>query len=101
LYHHERWDGAGYPEGLKGEQIPIQARIVGIADAFDAMISHRVYAKPKSLSEALDELRRCAGSQFDPHLTESFIQLITNKSSFMKEGGCRHAHPKTDKWQAL
>ncbi|MEN6625363.1 MAG: HD domain-containing phosphohydrolase [Candidatus Sumerlaeia bacterium] len=67
-YHHERYDGTGYPEGLFGEQIPILARIVAIADAFDAMTTTRSYRKALPVSHALEEMRRCAGSQFDPRL---------------------------------
>jgi HD-GYP domain-containing protein (c-di-GMP phosphodiesterase class II) len=76
LYHHERWDGNGYPEGLKGESIPLEARILAIADAFDAMTSARPYHHTFSREEALEELRRGAGTQFDPKLAEAFINTI-------------------------
>ena len=66
--HHERWDGAGYPDGLGGEEIPLESRILGLADAVDAMTAPRVYPDPNSASEAADELERCAGDQFDPEL---------------------------------
>ena len=66
LHHHERWDGAGYPDGLKGEQIPLGARIIFVTDAYDAMTSDRVYRPKRSSDAALAELRRCAGTQFDP-----------------------------------
>lgn len=66
--HHERFDGSGYPDGLRGEQIPILARIVAIADAFDAMTTTRSYRKALPVAHALEEMRRCAGSQFDPRL---------------------------------
>jgi diguanylate cyclase (GGDEF)-like protein/putative nucleotidyltransferase with HDIG domain len=72
LHHHERWDGRGYPDQLCGEQIPLGARIIFVADAYDAMTSERVYRKPLSPREALDELERCAGSQFDPVIVEAF-----------------------------
>jgi len=75
LYHHERYDGKGYPRGLKGEEIPIRARIITIADSFDAMVSDRPYRKALSNQEALDEIKRCAGSQFDPNIAELFIEL--------------------------
>ncbi len=68
LHHHERWDGTGYPDGLRGAEIPLGARIVFVADAFDAMTSDRVYGGQLSVEEALAELERCAGSQFDPEL---------------------------------
>ncbi|WP_035571534.1 HD-GYP domain-containing protein [Halonatronum saccharophilum] len=73
LYHHERYDGQGYPEGLKGEEIPLEARIVGIADAFDAMTSKRPYNKALSIERGLKELKDNAGSQFDPYLVEVFV----------------------------
>lgn len=76
LAHHERWDGRGYPMGLRGTDIPLNARIVAIADAYDVMVSGRPYQKGKSKREALNEIRRCAGSQFDPYLAKLFIQLL-------------------------
>ena len=74
-YHHERWDGAGYPEGLKGENIPLEARILGIADAFDAMTSTRPYREALSREQALDELEKDAGKHFDPELVQVFIKI--------------------------
>ncbi len=72
-HHHERWDGAGYPHGLSGEQIPLGARIIFVADAFDAMTSERVYReRVYTEREALDELERCAGTQFDPGIVDAF-----------------------------
>jgi HD-GYP domain-containing protein (c-di-GMP phosphodiesterase class II) len=71
--HHERWDGTGYPNGLTGVQIPIEARIIGVADAFHAMQSHRPYQEPRSMAWAMDELERCVGSQFCP-LTVAAVQ---------------------------
>jgi putative nucleotidyltransferase with HDIG domain len=70
--HHERWDGFGYPFGLQGEAIPLGARIIAIADAFEAMTANRVYQAARSTNWALDELRHCAGSHFDPVLVERF-----------------------------
>jgi diguanylate cyclase (GGDEF)-like protein/putative nucleotidyltransferase with HDIG domain len=72
LHHHERWDGAGYPDGLRGEEIPLGARIIFVADAYDAMTSDRVYRARRSHEEALAELRRCAGTQFDPMIVDAF-----------------------------
>ncbi len=74
--HHERWDGNGYPEGLKAEQIPFLARILCIADSFDAMTSQRVYKKIKSKEEALKEIERCAGTQFDPYIAKYAIKAL-------------------------
>lgn len=76
LYHHERWDGQGYPEKLKGEQIPVMARVIGIMDAYRAMLSDRPYRRTLSPAAALEELRKGAGSQFDPRLVKIFVELI-------------------------
>ena len=75
LYHHERWDGTGYPEGRAGEEIPEEARLLAVADAFDAMTSTRPYRQPWPLDRAFVELERCAGSQFDPRMVESFLAV--------------------------
>ncbi|MFZ5646980.1 MAG: PAS domain S-box protein [Bacillota bacterium] len=76
LKHHERWDGKGYPLGLKREEIPLECRILAIADAYDAMTSDRPYRKAKSYPEAISELRRCSGTQFDPHLVAVFLEVV-------------------------
>jgi HD-GYP domain-containing protein (c-di-GMP phosphodiesterase class II) len=70
---HERPDGAGYPDGLRADQIPLSSRIVSVVDAYDAMTSKRTYRLPLTSDEAIAEFRRCAGSQFDPAVTEAFI----------------------------
>jgi diguanylate cyclase (GGDEF)-like protein/putative nucleotidyltransferase with HDIG domain len=75
-YHHEALDGQGYPDGLKGEQIPIGARIITVADAFQAMVRERRYRPARSVEEALAELRRCRGTQFDPLVVDALVQLI-------------------------
>jgi diguanylate cyclase (GGDEF)-like protein len=72
LHHHERWDGDGYPDRLRAEEIPLGARIIFVADAYDAMTSERVYRKPLSLEDAMAELERCSGSQFDPAVVDAF-----------------------------
>jgi putative nucleotidyltransferase with HDIG domain len=72
LHHHERWDGAGYPRGRAGERIPLEARILTVADSFDAMTSTRPYRPPRQVPDALEELHRCAGLQFDPELVGVF-----------------------------
>lgn len=76
LTHHERWDGKGYPLGLKGEEIPLNARIIGVVDAFDAITNDRPYQKGKSKEEALEELKKHSGRQFDPHIVEIFCKVI-------------------------
>jgi len=73
--HHERWDGMGYPLGLRGIEIDRNARIFAVVDSFDAMISDRVYHDGKSLEAAVAELKRCSGHQFDPEVVEAFSQL--------------------------
>ena len=73
LHHHERWDGGGYPHGLSGERIPLEARLLGVADAFDAMTSVRAYRPALGVEQALVELERCAGTQFDPELARAFV----------------------------
>lgn len=75
-YHHERFDGKGYPDGLSGTDIPLVARMLALADSYDAMTSNRVYRKRLSPDEVRDELVRCSGTQFDPALTEIFVSLI-------------------------
>ncbi len=75
-YHHERYDGSGYPDKLSGEQIPIGARIIALADTFDAMLSKRAYKQPLDFNSAKEELRKCAGSQLDPNITETFLNIV-------------------------
>lgn len=75
-HHHERYDGRGYPSGLAGEDIPLSARIVCIADSFDAMTSDRSYRPRFTLEKALEELEKCKGSQFDPNLVDLFIDEV-------------------------
>ena len=76
LAHHERWDGTGYPKGLKGDEIPLLSRIVVIADAFAAMTNPSFYKKTMTFEEALAELERCSGTQFDPILGRTFVGRI-------------------------
>ena len=73
LFHHEWWDGSGYPYGRSREQIPAGARILAVADAFDAMTSQRPYRAAVSVAVALAEMRRCAGTQFDPSVVHAFL----------------------------
>ncbi len=74
--HHEKFDGSGYPRGLKGEEIPIEARIVSVVDAFHAIVSTRCYSSGKSVDQALAELKRCAGTQFDPIVVDAFVRAL-------------------------
>jgi energy-coupling factor transport system substrate-specific component len=78
LYHHERYDGRGYASGLKGEEIPLNARIIGIADAFDAMTANRVYRKKLDFDFVLNELQKGKGTQFDPNLVDIMLELIAS-----------------------
>ncbi|MDH4139829.1 MAG: HD domain-containing protein, partial [Coriobacteriia bacterium] len=75
-HHHERWDGDGYPAGLKGEEIPLLARVLTVADAFEAMTADRPYRSGRSISQGIEELRRCSGSQFDTRIVEAFIEAL-------------------------
>jgi HD-GYP domain-containing protein (c-di-GMP phosphodiesterase class II) len=77
--HHERWDGNGYPDGLAGEQIPLAARIVTLADSYDAMTSNRPYRAALSREEAAKEVRAAAGAQFDPLLAQAFLRVLSQR----------------------
>jgi HD-GYP domain-containing protein (c-di-GMP phosphodiesterase class II) len=76
LHHHERFDGTGYPDGLKGEEIEYLARVLAVADSFDAMTSVRPYQQKKTYDQAIEELIRCSGTQFDPDIVKVFIRAI-------------------------
>ncbi|MGB3429491.1 MAG: HD domain-containing phosphohydrolase [Burkholderiaceae bacterium] len=75
-HHHERFDGSGYPSGLRGEEIPLLARMVALAESFDAMLQSRPYRSSRTVSKSLEEIERCAGTQFDPALAGAFVQLV-------------------------
>jgi len=81
LYHHERWDGKGYPKGLIGEEIPFVSRIIAIADAYDAMTSERNYRNALPEEVVIAELKKNAGAQFDPELVTLFIEKVSGKVS--------------------
>jgi HD-GYP domain-containing protein (c-di-GMP phosphodiesterase class II) len=86
LHHHERYDGKGYPHGLKGKKIPLEARIIAVADTFDAITSSRAYRPAKTPEEALKEIEKVAGTQLDPDLVEVFKEVFTE--DLAPEQGC-------------
>lgn len=75
-HHHERIDGEGYPDGLKGEEIPLGSRIIALADSFDAMVTERSYKASMSIEEAAEEIRKCTGSQFDQTVVNAFFDIL-------------------------
>jgi HD-GYP domain-containing protein (c-di-GMP phosphodiesterase class II) len=75
-HHHERWDGTGYPDGLRGEAIPVSARILAVVDAYSAIRDERPYKQARSHEEAMAELYRSAGTQFDPWIVEAFARML-------------------------
>jgi energy-coupling factor transport system substrate-specific component len=85
LYHHERYDGKGYASGLKGEEIPLNARIIGTADAFDAMTANRVYRKKLDFGIVLEELKKGRGTQFDPQIVDILLELISSNKINVEE----------------
>lgn len=88
-YHHEWYNGKGYPEGIKDSQIPIHAQVIAIADAYDAMTSTRPYRKALSLSEAVEEILRYRGTQFAPELTDLFVRMVMEQPPLEAEDGRR------------
>jgi HD-GYP domain-containing protein (c-di-GMP phosphodiesterase class II) len=94
LYHHEHYDGSGYPYGLAGEEIPIEARIFALADTFDALTSDRPYRKGKSFDEALVEMEKNCGTQFDPLLADIFLSLPLDKLEQIKEDTYAYLSPR-------
>lgn len=90
--HHERYDGGGYPRRLKGEQIPIEARIVTVVDSFHAIVSTRCYQEGRSIEEAFRELQNCAGAQFDPVVVDAFIAVLKREMQKKGSGAILHQH---------
>ena len=93
LHHHERWDGRGYPDRLPAEEIPLGARILFVADAFDAMTSDRPYRKAMSRAAAITELRRQAGTQFDPKLVDVFLKVIEQLDRAVSDPSVKSRRP--------
>ena len=87
LTHHERWDGTGYPEGLKGDAIPLEGRIVAVADVFDALTSERPYKSAWSYNDAVAEIKKCAGSHFDPKVVDAFLDALPGIKAIAKAFG--------------
>ena len=85
LCHHERWDGTGYPQGLKGEEIPLLSRMISVIDAYDVMTEYRSYRQPISKMAALEEIQRCSGTQFDPEIAQTFIELMVENPELLKD----------------
>src|SRR3954452_14671414 len=81
LHHHERWDGGGYPSGLQGEEIPLEARVICVADCFSAMTSDRPYRRGMTVADACEELERCAGTQFDPKVVRLFVEEVRKREA--------------------
>src|SRR5438105_2426865 len=99
-HHHEKWDGTGYPNGLKGEDIPLGSRIISVADAFEAMVADRIYRPSLGLEKALEELRTGRGSHFDPQVVDTFLDMIANDTVHLplptKEQGQRPLPSRPD-----
>ena len=79
FYHHERWDGRGYPTGIKGEDIPLGARVIAIADVYQALISDRPYHKAFTKNAAIDIIKKSSGSQFDPRIVNAFLKVVSKE----------------------
>jgi putative nucleotidyltransferase with HDIG domain len=89
-YHHEWWNGHGYPDGLQGEAIPLESRILAVCDAVEAMASDRPYSRARSLDEIIAELRRCAGAQFDPNIVEKFVRVTERQGEHFVVNSARN-----------
>jgi two-component system, cell cycle response regulator len=92
---HERWDGVGYPDGLRGDEIPLGARIVAVCDAFDAMTTNRPYRLRIGEPAALAELGRCAGTQFDPRVVEAFASVLEREMAAAEQTAALRTRPLT------
>jgi putative two-component system response regulator len=91
-WHHERWDGAGYPDGLRDGQIPEEASIVTVADSFDAMTHDRPYKAGRSMDLAIEEIKACSGTQFNPRVVEALVRLYERGDLVVAEDDDDHGH---------
>jgi hypothetical protein len=96
-HHHERWDGKGYPDGLKGDDIPIGSRIVAVVDSFDAMTADRPYRQGMSVTAAVERLKDGMGTQFDPKICAAFIQMLIEDGVYTPPDAAPHLHLVTDR----
>lgn len=97
LHHHERWDGAGYPDRLMGEEIPLLSRVIGAVDALDAMTTLRPYRDAMPIVEAINELERCAGTQFDPDVVKTLVQVVGELQVFVTPVEARSAQARNER----
>jgi HD-GYP domain-containing protein (c-di-GMP phosphodiesterase class II) len=98
-HHHEKWSGNGYPDGLAGEQIPMGARIIGVADTFDAITSTRAYHESRSVKEAVDIMTKLSGKDFDPDIVDamvSWVRTIAGKAGSIDQVGPEHLLQSSD-----
>jgi HD-GYP domain-containing protein (c-di-GMP phosphodiesterase class II) len=99
LGHHEHWDGRGYPRGLAGEQIPLAARVLAVVDAWESMTAGRPYREPVAEAEAIAEIRRCGGTQFDPRVVEEFARLLAEEAAPDGTGRASAARREPASWR--
>jgi hypothetical protein len=100
-HHHEHFDGMGYPAGLKTDEIPVLARVLTVADAFEAMVADRPYRRGRSHQEAILELERCSGAQFDPRIVEAFVTALEAREGVVQDLSDRDVHIGDDEAQAV
>ena len=97
MHRHERYDGKGYPQGMKGEEIPLGARIVAVVDSFMAMVSKRHYRKQLTVKEAMEEIVKYQGTQFDPVVVEAFLKVLKDKTLLEKVDTCIRSDRNAEK----